>query len=97
MQSIPANMFQCGVQSESTDHVAKEAIRTILHNGFESLGLLDKSSINIIDTYIEESYSEKTTGNDFFQFSYGGSTDPTLRYTFAAASNLLRIAPPAPL
>ena len=92
-QTVPAKVFQCGRDTDSIHHVAKEAIRAVISNGIATLVPPDGNVSQIIDGYIEQYYSKNTTSNGFFQFAFSGSADKSLRYTFQAVSNSLAVAP----
>ena len=92
-QPIPGKTFQCGLNSESLHHAAKEGIRSLLVNALHQVMDVDDSVLELLDAHIETCYSENTTGNDMFQFSLVGSRDAQLRFTFQAVTNFLAAAP----
>ena len=92
-QEIPDNVFRCGHDSPSIHHVAKEGIRIMLVEGLRSHVPIDDSTNQIVEGYVDRYYNEKNTGDGYLQFSYTGSSDPTIRYTFQSVTNFLKIAP----
>ena len=92
MEHVPAQSFQCGLESKSIHFVVQEAIRSVLTNGLKSLmESYDDSVGDIVETIIEEHYKGEATGKDFFQFLLTNAADPKLRYTFRAVTNFLPV------